>query len=244
MAKKDDFNKPKKISLKMLYENKLVFSKVKAMMEKGCSYKDIIKFLNVQGFLISKGSLTNLKHKLEEAQQTGIPLDQLIDKRKKTNINQTNAKGYIPTDTPATSQQQLTQSMKVDKNLSFKINPTKKYWSDNQVLDEIIDKGIKALDNVDIIDLPYLMKAIELKEKYFNKDTKGLTIDAIKQYEILIEAQMVAVKEVVAKYVPEDQQDNAYLEIKQQAQQAIDDLTISPEGKSLLSALQQAGLKI
>lgn len=243
MTNNNDSHEFKQLTLQKLYHNQLLFSKVKAMLEKGCPYKDIVKFLNVKGYTISTGSLTNLKHKLEEAERSGISVEQLLDKRKKTSITQANVKGYVPTKATSTSQQQLAKDLDTAP-VKFEINPKKAYWSDNQVLDEIIEKGVRALDEVQVIDLPYLIKAIEIKERFFNKDTKGLTIDAIKQYEVLVQAQMAAVKDVVAKYVPEDQQDAAYAEIHQRAQEAIDRLTITPEAKSLLAALQQAGLKV
>jgi len=249
MAKEDnDQNQNlKKITLKELYQNQLLFTKVKALFEKNVSYDIILGFIAKSGYKISKGTLTNLRHKINEAELTGVPLDQIIDKRSKTNINQVkNVKGFVPKNNKAAEDEKRLPA-KDQPEVNIQIvdpeQPTTTYWSNKQVLDKIVAKGVKALDQAQLVDVPVMMKAIELLGKYYDKNTHGLTIDAIKQYEIILEAQLTAMKEVIIKYVPDDQVDAAYQEIKDVCDAQLHDIEATNTGKSLLTALREAGLK-
>lgn len=249
MAKEDnDQNRNlKKITLKELYQNQLLFTKVKALFEKNVSYDIILGFIAKSGYKISKGTLTNLRHKINESELTGVPLDQIIDKRSKTNINQAkNVKGFVPKNNKVTkSQKQL--PAKGQPNVNIQIvdpeQPTTTYWSNKQVLDKIVAKGVKALDQAQLVDVPVMMKAIELLGKYYDKSTHGLTIDAIKQYQIILEAQLNAMKEVIVKYVPDDQVDAAYKEMEDICNAKLNEITATNAGKSLMEALKEAGFE-
>ena len=56
----------KSLSLKELYNNKAIFSKVIGLMEQQMSYDYIIRYLNSKGYKMAKGNITKLKKRIKE----------------------------------------------------------------------------------------------------------------------------------------------------------------------------------
>jgi len=75
-----------KLTLKGLYNNKLIYSKVVTLIQDNESYDTIIRYLQTKGYELSKSSISNLKSKITESYKTGVPIEELLDKRKKSNV--------------------------------------------------------------------------------------------------------------------------------------------------------------
>ena len=226
----------KNITLKQLYNNQALFTKVQALIAKGKTFDFILEFLGSEGKPMSRGTLANLKSKLEESQETGKPIGELIDWRSKNSITQVDPKkitGYTgdkPTD------------IVTDNDVTG--DATQKFFGTEEVLDEIIRKGKETLDATDIIDLPLLIKALDMKQKDFGDESHGLSLDALKQYQVITEARYKAVLDTMLAFIPEDKQDQAMAKMNESFDEATKNLEVSADGKRLITALSKRGLSL
>lgn len=238
------YKKKGKTTLLSLYKDQRVFSKVKSLMEDKATISFILDYLNSQGYDLSRGSLSNLKRKMEEADLQGIPLGDLLDRRKKVNIEQ------VPKDNVVGFTEKTPDRNNVRDIETGTVNPTvrveanKKFYSSEQVLDKIIEKGMNTLVNSPNIDPPIMMKAIDLKSKYFMKDSKGLSIDALQQYQVIVQAKIKAMQQVIMSFIPEDQQEEAYKQMAKAEQDILASVELDDEGKELINTLKKAGLDV
>lgn len=236
MAKKN------KTTLKELYHDKLVYSKVKAMLEDKYTYAEIIRFLHTKGYELSRGTISNLRSKLDESMHTGVSMDELIDKRKKSNVtklpNLTGFKGK-PTDSNNTKDIVVGETSKHPL-----LNGKTQFYSSEQVLDSIIDRGINLLNQTTYLDTGILMKALDLKAKYYSNDSKGLSIDALQQYQIITNAKLTALQQVVMEFIPKDKQDLAFKKMDEAEQEVLNNVEMQDGGKDLIAALKKAGLDL
>ncbi|MBT9670502.1 hypothetical protein GPK34_00425 [Secundilactobacillus kimchicus] len=225
--------KSKNLTARELYAKRSLFTKVVAMLDQGKTYDYIQEFLAEQNAPMSRGTLYNVKEKLKESKELGIPFEDVLDKRKKTSITQVSDKlsGYKGEIKQA--DELPTEVVQVAKN---------KIWSTEQALDTIIEKGMRTLDMVDAIDEPILLKAIDMKEKYHGSENGGLTLQAIKQFQAITQAQLKGLYEVVMTHIPEDEQDQVYQEMRDTEQKVLDNIELSPDGRKLLVALRKEGI--
>ena len=129
-------------------------------------------------------------------------------------------------------------------NPTVRVEANKKFYSSEQVLDKIIEKGMNTLVNSPNIDPPIMMKAIDLKSKYFMKDSKGLSIDALQQYQVIVQAKIKAMQQVIMSFIPEDQQEEAYKQMAKAEQDILASVELDDEGKELINTLKKAGLDV
>ena len=226
------------LSLKELFEDTPLLSKVVSLMQRKESYEFIIKYLNSKGKSISKGSLSNLKTKMRESDEQGIPLERLLDKRRKTSIkdvNKSNIVGFVGNNRNNTFDTTL-------KNVKRKLNSSPVY-SNQEVLEEIIKKGMSSLEAMDdvAIDVGILMKAAELNQKYFGSKTGGLTAEAFKQYQLLVQAEIKSIGSVIAEFVPENKQEEAYKALDKKFKEEVAQVGQTDNGQKLLKELKKAG---
>lgn len=231
MAKNKDEGQLKSLGVKALIEDKVLFSKVLNLMEQQKSYDYILQFLQTQGYKMAKGSLTNLKHKLEEAHNLGKPIEALADKREKNSIDDVPDNKIIgfTGKAPATQDGEVTPIT---------------VYSEDQVLEAIIGKGMKSIEQMDFVDPKTLLTALSLHARYYGSKTHGLTSEALKQYQLINQAILSAYREVFVRYVPKDKQEEAINELDKQSKKILQNIGATPQGKELLKQLHKADLNL
>lgn len=231
MAKNKDESKLQSLSVKALIEDKVLLSKVLNLMEQQKSYDYILQFLQSQGYKMAKGSLTNLKHKIEEAHDLGKPLDELADKRERNSIDD------IP------DNKIIGFTGKTPAKQAKEITPITVY-SEDQVLEAIIGKGMKSIEQMEFVDPKTLLTALSLHARYYGSKTRGLTSEALKQYQLINQAILSAYREVFVRYVPKDKQEEAINELDKQSKKILQNIGATPQGKELLKQLHKADLNL
>lgn len=222
----------KSLSIKELTDNKLLYSKVLTLMEQQKSYSYILRYLKSKGYKMAKGSLTNLKKKIEEANQEGKTVSQIADKRNKDSIDD------IPNNKVIGFKGQ-----KVQKNESVSAVPIKIY-SEEEILENIMSKGYKTIEESDYVDPQVLMKAIDLHAKYFGRKSRGLTSEGLKQYQLIMQAEFMAVREAFFRYISKDKQKEALEAMDKETDKVLSQIGVTKQGKELLKQLRNADLPL
>lgn len=227
---------------KLYKEHKLEFSKVVSMLESEKTYKFINTYLrSKKNIEMSNPTLGNLKSKIKESKEKGIPLDSLIDMNKKKSIKDVNPdkiKGFKP------DRNNTQYSDKVADEVvreTGEVVVKNKVYNPRQILEEIMDKGFDTLQKVDYIDMNTMLKATDLYNKYYH-DQQGLTTEAIKNYQILINATLNAMKETIIRYVPQENQKEAFEEMENKRKEYLEQFGSTTDGKKLLEEFDKANL--
>lgn len=232
----------KSYSVKDLIEDKVMRGKVINMMQTKQSYDFIISYLASNGIKMAKGSLTNFKNKIKESESTGIALEHLGDKREKNSIKQVDTKkivGFAPKIYETNKPKEGTAQFDYANTLVTK----RGYVSNADALEQIISKGLSAIDNMDIVEPTLMLKSIELYQKYFASDKRGLSQEALKQYQIIMQARMTAITQVIMQYVPDNKQEEAINEMEKSEQEVLKQLGANKETQALMQELKKAGLE-
>lgn len=243
---KDNKSELKSITMKKLQdENPLVFDKVVQMLDTGRKQDFIISYLNSKGYKFSKQSLSAFRKKMIESREKNIPLDELLDKRRKDSINNVPAErihGYSGNSTTPNLARQPEDNYH-DAVVGGKAIPRNNtVYSVPQALEMIIQKGMNTIENVDVVDSGTLLKSIDLLSKYF-PDNRGLTQSALEQYQMIMQAQSQAIKDVLMAYVPKEQIPEALQEMDDASKRYLDAYGADEEGRKLLDALTHANLE-
>lgn len=226
-----------RLSIKELTSDKLLYPKVQTLFEQQKSYSFILRFLASKGYKMSKGSLTNLKNKMEESIKENKPINEIADKRTKDSIDDVDSNkiiGFTGKQPPekVTAQEEVAE-----------VKPIKIY-SDEQVLDAIISKGAKTLEESDYVDPNILMNALKLHAQYYGSKNRGLTAEGLKQYQLIMQSELAAVKEVLYRYVPKEKQEEALNEMDKRTNELLKQIGVTKEGKELLKQLNKSGLTL
>lgn len=239
----------KRISLKQLLEDdKPTFTKAVHLLQEHKSYDYILKYLESKGYKFAKGSITNLKNKVEESRDTGTPLEDLMDKRGKKSVNDVDPSkivGRIGQPSPTTVDKQRQQGANSYSDMPAELLPNKKYYSSASVLDGLVQKGIDGLNQIDTVDTGVLLKAIELREKYFPSRTgRGLSDEALKQYQLISQARSQASIQTMMEYVPANKQQEALDAMDKAEKEILDNMGADDETQALLDELRKANLDV
>lgn len=226
-----------RLSIKELTSDKLLYPKVQTLFEQQKSYSFILRFLASKGYKMSKGSLTNLKNKMEESIKENKPINEIADKRTKDSIDDVDSNkiiGFTGKQPPekAAAQEEVAE-----------VKPIKIY-SDEQVLDAIISKGVKTLEQSDYVDPNIMMNALKLHAQYYGSKNRGLTAEGLKQYQLIMQSELAAVKEVLYRYVPKEKQEEALNEMDKRTNELLKQIGVTKEGKELLKQLNKSGLTL
>lgn len=233
----------KSLSIKELIEDKSLCSKVINLMQQHQTYTFILQYLESKGYKMARGNLTNFKNKVEEARVTGVPLEELADLRKKKSIKQVDPKkisGFGGNmNLVKTSQEQIKEATG-SHNFVNEIRPKDKTISNAQVLEDIINKGFDTLQEMDTVDTATTLKAVEMYQKYMAKDTRGLSQEALKQYQVIMQARISAISEVIMQYVPNEKQEEAINALEAKEQEILANLGATKETQKLLMELKKS----
>ena len=226
---------------KLYKEHKLEFSKVVSMLESEKTYKFINTYLKSKNLEMSNPTLGNLKSKIQESKEKGISLDSLIDMNKKKSIKDINPdkiKGFKPKGNDTQYSDKVADEVVRETG---EVVVKNKVYNPRQILEEIMNKGFDTLQKVDYIDMNTMLKATDLYNKYYH-DQQGLTTEAIKNYQILINATLNAMKETIIKYVPEKDQKEAFEEMENKRKEYLEQFGSTTDGKRLLEEFDKANL--
>ena len=240
MAKKE----LQSLSLKELIADQPLYSKVVNMLDQKQSYRYILKYLATKGYKMSTAGLTHLKDKLTESRETGVPIEMLGDKRSsKKEIKEHTAEQEDSLEDVLEHATGYTGEVKNMEQETGVANPIPIYSSE-QLLEELLKKGMHTIQESDFIDLPIVLKTLELYEKYYGAKNRGLTGEALKQYQLIMQAQQTAMTEVFLQYVPKTRQQEALKALEQRSQEILTQIGATKEGKELLKQLDRAGLEM
>lgn len=234
----------KSLSVKELILDKNLRGKVINLMREHQSYNFILQYLASKGYKMARGSLTNFKNKVQEAQDTGVDLEDLADGRKKKSVEQVDKdkiKGYDGNMHLMTSKQNIKDATG-SYDFYNEIAPKQKLTSNAQVLESVIEKGFDTLQNMDTVDTATTLKAVEMMQKYFAQDSRGLSQEALKQYQLIMQARMSAASEVMMQYVPSDKQEEALNAMDEKEHQFLKDYGANEDTKELMEELKKDGL--
>lgn len=235
MAKKE----LQSLSLKELIADQPLYSKVVNMLDQKQSYRYILKYLATKGYKMSTAGLTHLKDKLTESRETGVPIEMLGDKRSsKKEIQEHTA------EQEASLEDVLEHATGYTGEQEAGVAKPIPVYSSEQLLEELLKKGMHTIQESDFIDLPVVLKTLELYEKYYGAKNRGLTGEALKQYQLIMQAQQTAMTEVFLQYVPKTRQQEALKALEQRSQEILTQIGATKEGKELLKQLDRAGLEM
>ena len=204
-------------------------------------YREIKQYLAQKEFNISIGSLTNFKSKMEESEQTGTPLIQLLDKRRKDRVSDLpNVSGYQPgKEEPDKVEDNPLPDIPLPKE-----QPEQTLNSPKELLELIMQKGYNAVRNLDVVDTGTTLKAADQWNKYYQQDSDGLTTSAIKQYQVLVMGELQGMMEVVSNYVPKNHQEEAMNALKEWTDDYLKNVVSSEDGKRLVAELKEHGIDL
>lgn len=216
--------------LVQLYENSLLASKVDEALDTGQTLEYISDLCADQGLEISPSSLHRYNQKRQEAIESGQPLEDLLDLRRKSG-NVIDIKSKKREDiVPAEVEPELSKAQIV--------------FNDQQYLDEVIQKGMYALQYADTVEIPHVMKAIELKAKLSGNSMQGMTVMGLREMRLRVSARTSAITQALFQFVPQDQQEAALEAIEQAERDYYANLDLSEEERRITEALKQGGIDI
>ena len=112
------------------------------------------------------------------------------------------------------------------------------------MLDTIIQKGFASLKEVDYVEAPLAMKAIEVKAKVTGNQLQGLSLVGLRELRLRQSAKEQAMTEVILRFIPEEQHEEVYQAIEEAEAEFYENLDLTAEDARITSALEQAGMNI
>ena len=208
-----------RVTIEDLYENKLLASKINTFIDDGKTLEFITSFANSQGVSVSLGTIRNYKKKREESIQKGVPFESLLDRRKKVNA----------VDSPANDTGVYKQG-------------SEKVISINQVLEELISKGMKGIKELPVIDPALMMKAIQEWNKV-NAGNGGLTLQGVQELRLQVAAYEQAMKNVLLMYIPADKHDEVLNKMQEEEDKYYASLDLTSQGRKVREELERLNVK-
>lgn len=245
MAKKMKRARGKRPSVLLdLYDNALLRTKVDSALDIGTTYADIIRVANSYGVSISAASLSRYSDARKESIRTGVALRKLLDGSTAKKIE--NLKGKEVDTAPITGGDAVkprTPAPLADNEVEHA--EVTKYISDYDVLDTIIQRGLESVVTLDAPVAPKdLLKAIEVKAKLSNNANAGLSIEGLQELRVRTVARDNAVAQALLKFVPEEKQAEAMEYISKAEEDMLKNMDVSPQGRQILRALKDGGIKL
>lgn len=221
------------------YHNGLLRAKVHRMIDDNETLSDMRDFIitftdgEIQP---SIGTINNYKAKLATARKENKDLGELLDKRKKNgdNILDIKAKEH---NSLMEKDNQVEESAVYEPREDRLISTT-------QVLEKMIAIGNATLGDIEHIDPNTLIRVIKTYSDITGAANGGLMLSGLQQIALQQKAYESALGEVIAKYIPEDQQDKAWADLELAEQQFYDDLDITKEGREVKETIDKLGITL
>ena len=106
-----------------------------------------------------------------------------------------------------------------DERVDAAFEPVNKVYNDIQVLDEMIQKMYNGLSHVNMVDPALGLRAIETKAKLTGNQMQGLSLVGLRELKLRVQAKTTAMSEVLLQYVPEDQHEEVLEELERREQE-------------------------
>lgn len=231
-----------------LYDNALLRTKVDSALDMGTAYTSIVQIAKSYGVALSTASLSRYAQARREAIRTGQELRKLLDGVTASKIDRVKSKEVKPkheVDTTSITggDAVLPRTPVADNNNTT--GEVTKYISDLDVLDSFIQRGLESVVNLDAPVAPKdVLKAIEVKAKLTNNANAGLSIEGLQELRVRTVARDNAVAQALLKYVPEDKQAEAMEFISKAEEDMLKNMDVSPQGRQILRALKEGGIKL
>lgn len=221
------------------YHNGLLRAKVHRMIDDNETLSDMRDFIitftdgEIQP---SIGTINNYKAKLATARKENKDLGELLDKRKKNgdNILDIKAKEHNSL---------MEKDNQVEENAVYEPREDR-LISTTQVLEKMIAIGNATLGDIEHIDPNTLIRVIKTYSDITGAANGGLMLSGLQQIALQQKAYESALGEVIAKYIPEDQQDKAWADLELAEQQFYDDLDITKEGREVKQTMDKLGITL
>jgi len=247
MAKKMKRAKANKKSILLqLYDNPLLRTKVDSALDMGTAYSDIVQIAKSYGLSLSTPTLSRYANARKESFKTGVALRKLLDGSTAKKVSNLKSKEVDTSPITGGDAVKPKETLPVENGDSG-TEPAQvtKYISDYTVLDTIIQRGLENLVSVDAPVAPKdLLKAIEVKAKLSNNANAGLSIEGLQELRVRTVARDNAVAQALLKYVPEDKQTEAMDYISKTEEDMLKNMDVSPQGRQILRALKEGGIKL
>jgi len=228
-----------------LYDNPLLRTKVDSALDMGNSLQDITRIAKSYGLDISAPSLSRYSQARSESIRTGQALRKLLDgstARKVADLKQKEVDTTPITGGDAIKPMTPVAPQTTDTSEQGEVT---KYISDYAVLDTVIAQGLQSIVNLDAPVAPKdLLKAIEVKAKLSNNANSGLSIEGLQELRVRTVARDNAVAQAMLKFVPEDKQAEAMEYISKAEEEMLKNMDVSPQGRQILRALKDGGIKL
>lgn len=237
---KNNTNKSQGSVLLQLYNNKLLATKIHSEFDKAdgggnsMTYDEMVELCKEYGLEISKASLSRYRERRVESIETGIPLEELLDQRRK-------AGNIIDIRTP--KEERGDSETLSGSNFDDTFNTVDKVYSDIQVLDELIQKGYNALRYTQTAEANHMLRAIEIKAKLTDNSMQGLSLVGLRELRMRSQAKHSAMLDAIMKYVPEEEHEELLDYISEQERAFYDNLDLNEEDRKLTEALDSAGVE-
>lgn len=199
-----------------LYNNKLLRTKVDEALDKGKPYAFIVDLCKEYDLDISKSAISRYKQKREEADDED-ELAELVDQRisPKEDISSKEVNGVA-----------------------------KPIATDMQLMDLIVQKAYEGLANAQgYPSMRDALKAIETKAKITGNSYRGLTLEGYQELKVRQEAKTQAMAQIIAKYIPEEEQDKALKEMAKAEEDFYKTLNISDAQDRIADGLRKNGME-
>lgn len=221
------------------YHNGLLRAKVHRMIDDNETLSDMRDFIitftdgEIQP---SIGTINNYKAKLATARKENKDLGELLDKRKKNGDNILNIKAKEHNSL-------MEKDNQVEESAVYEPREDR-LISTTQVLEKMIAIGNATLGDIEHIDPNTLIRVIKTYSDITGAANGGLMLSGLQQIALQQKAYESALGEVIAKYIPEDQQDKAWADLELAEQQFYDDLDITKEGREVKETMDKLGITL
>lgn len=221
------------------YHNGLLRAKVHRMIDDNETLSDMRDFIitftdgEIQP---SIGTINNYKAKLATARKENKDLGELLDKRKKNGENILDIKSKEHNSL-------MEKDNQVEESAVYEPREDR-LISTTQVLEKMIAIGNATLADIEHIDPNTLIRVIKTYSDITGAANGGLMLSGLQQIALQQKAYESALGEVIAKYIPEDQQDKAWADLELAEQQFYDDLDITKEGREVKQTMDKLGITL
>lgn len=221
------------------YHNGLLRAKVHRMIDDNETLSDMRDFIitftdgEIQP---SIGTINNYKAKLATARKENKDLGELLDKRKKNGENILDIKSKEHNSL-------MEKDNQVEESAVYEPREDR-LISTTQVLEKMIAIGNATLGDIEHIDPNTLIRVIKTYSDITGAANGGLMLSGLQQIALQQKAYESALGEVIAKYIPEDQQDKAWADLELAEQQFYDDLDITKEGREVKETMDKLGITL
>ncbi len=210
---KDGTNKfmPGKITALVKWNNRPILDK---MIDDGTPVRELVAWCNDNGFPISVPTMYSYMKQRREAIVNGLTMEPIHSKnntlkkaRADSALKEAREKGNAQHKENRREERAKAKAV-FEKAVAEQESPSR-IKHDLELLDEVIQKGFKTLNMMEVISPVTAIKAIEMKHKLFNGGTGGHTLYGLEEIKVHEAAREQAIIACLMEFIPEEQREAA-----------------------------------